>query len=308
MKSPVVIAILLASVLSFAANAREKQDIQIAITFDDLPVHNDLPPDVTRRQVGRNIIKALKDAHVSKVYGFVNASHVEKEPALGAVFADWHAAGFLLGNHTWSHPNLNDLSVDEYVEEIIRNEAALKEYSNGKEWHWFRYPFLSEGTDPEKRKLVRDALAARGYHIAAVSMSFGDYMWNAPYARCMAKQDMESAKLLERSYLQAASDAIDQSHLMSTVLYKRDIPYVLLMHVGAFDARMLPKLLAMYKAKGIKLITLEQAQKDPYYASNMDPSLPAEPVGLEKRMWARKLTVPGSEPSLPAMLDSICSK
>jgi peptidoglycan/xylan/chitin deacetylase (PgdA/CDA1 family) len=294
--------------LSFAANGREKQDIQIAITFDDLPVHNDLPPDVTRRQVGRNIIKALKDAHVSKVYGFVNASHVEKEPALGAVFADWHAAGFLLGNHTWAHSNLNELSAESYIEEIDRNEGALKEYSNGKDWHWFRYPFLVEGDQSEKRKIVRDALAKNGYHIAAITMSFGDYMWNAPYARCMTKQDMESVKLLERSYLKAAADAMDHSHLMSTVLYKRDIPYVLLMHVGAFDAHMLPKLLALYKSKGVKFITLEQAQKDPYYASDMNPFLPAEPPSLERRMWARKLTVPGSEPSLPAMLDSICSK
>lgn len=307
MKTALVIAMIGLSTLSMAAGAREKLDIQIAITFDDLPSHLDLPPDVTRRQVGKDIIKALKDAHVSKVHGFVNASHLEKDPALGAVLADWHAAGFPLGNHTWSHPNLNNLSVEEYIEEITRNEVTLKEYSNGKEWHWFRYPFLAEGTD-EKRKLVRDALASRGYHIAAVTMSFGDYMWNAPYARCAAKQDIESIKILERTYLKAASDAIDQSHLMSNVLYKRDIPYVLLMHVGGFDAHMLPRLLAMYKARGVKLITLEQAEKDPYYASDMDPSLPAEPAGLEQRMWARKLTVPGSEPSLPAMLDSICTK
>jgi len=308
MKKTLVMAVLLMSVNSLTANAREKLDIQIAITFDDLPWHEELPPDVTRRQVGKDIIKALKDAHVAKVYGFVNASHVEKDPALGDVLADWHAAGFLLGNHTWSHANLNDLSTNDYIDEITKDEATLKEYSSGKDWHWFRYPYLVEGTDPEKRKVIRDALAQRGYHIAAVTMSFGDYRWNAPYARCMTRHDDESAKLLERSYLQAAVDAIDQSHLMSNVLYKRDIPYVLLMHVGAFDAHMLPRLLAMYKAKGVKLITLDQAEKDPYYASDVNPSLPAEPSGLEQRMWARKLTVPGSEPSLPAMLESICTK
>jgi hypothetical protein len=41
---------------------------------------------------------------------------------------------------------------------------------------------------------------------------------------------------------------------MSEQLYNRDIPYVLLMHIGAFDARMLPRLLkAVPVATGSRL-------------------------------------------------------
>ncbi len=137
-------------------------------------------------------------------------------------------------------------------------------------------------------------------------MSFADYAWNGPYARCVTKQDDEAIKLMEKNYLLVAAEAINNSHKMSIALYGRDIPYVLLMHIGGFDAHMLPRLLAMYKAKGVKLITLEQAEKDTVYASNYDPSLAAEPVGLDGRMWARKLAVPGSDLSLTSMLDSIC--
>jgi peptidoglycan-N-acetylglucosamine deacetylase len=300
----------LASLISIGASAGEKQkgsyEMQIAITFDDLPVHNDLPPGVTRQQVGKEIIKALKAAGAPEVYGFVNAAGLETDPALASVLADWHAAGYPLGNHTWSHPNLNDVSVAAFTDEIIKNEVALRQYSGGMDWHWFRYPFLAEGNEVAKRKAIRDVLAQRGYRIAQVTMSFGDYMWNGPYARCAAKSDAAAIKQLEESYLKAAAVSLEQSHVMSKTLYQRDIPYVLLMHVGAFDARMMPALLAMYKSKGVKLVTLEQAQSDRFYASEMNPSLPAEPPGLDQRMLARGLPVPSVDRSLTAMLDSIC--
>jgi peptidoglycan-N-acetylglucosamine deacetylase len=304
-----IYALCLASLVFAGASASEKQigkpDLRIAITFDDLPVHNDLPPGVTRQQVGKDIIKALKAARVPEAYGFVNAASLETDPTLSEVLSDWRAAGYPLGNHTWSHPNLNDLSVAAYTDEIVKNEAVLQQYSKGMDWRWLRYPFLSEG-NPEKRKAIRDVLAQRGYRIAQVTMSFGDYMWNGPYARCAKKQDAKSIKVLEQSFLKAAADALEQSHAMSHTLYQRDIPYVLLMHVGGFDAHMMPSLLAMYKSKGVKLITLEQAQKDLFYASDSNPSLPAEPPGLEQRMLARGLTVTQVDPSLTAMLDTIC--
>ena len=81
-------------------------------------------------------------------------------------------------------------------------------------------------------------------------MSFADYSWNAPYARCLAKGDQAAIAGLERSYLAAAERAITASRAASKTIYGRDIPYVLLMHAGAFDARMAPRLLALYRPDG----------------------------------------------------------
>jgi hypothetical protein len=52
-------------------------------------------------------------------------------------------------------------------------------------------------------------LKAHGYRIASVTMSFGDYAWNEPYARCMAKGDAAAVAVLEASYLKAAKDSLD---------------------------------------------------------------------------------------------------
>lgn len=268
--------LLAAAALALPAQARTARPA-IAFTFDDLPVHSALPPDETRLDVIRKIIAALKDGGLKDVYGFINASGAEKEPALAAAFDDWRAAGFPLGNHTWSHVSLDRVDLPAYLAEIERNEPILKAKMGDGDWRWLRYPFLDEGQDPAKRMAVRQWLADHHYRIAQVTMSFGDYMWNDVYARCAAKGDQAAIAELEASYLKAASEVAAAARADQRAIHGRDIPYVLLMHVGAFDARMLPRLIAQYKSEGFRFVTLPQAEKDPAYAADMNPALPPAP-------------------------------
>ncbi len=265
---------------------------QIAFTWDDLPAHSALPQGETRVEIGHKLIAAMKDARLPPVYGFVNGIATEREPASAPMLKDWRDAGFLLGNHTWSHMNLNTSSIADWKADLQKDEPLLQQYSNDSDWHWLRYPFLAEGNTPEKHANARKYLAAHGYKVASVTMSFGDYMWNEPYARCVAKNDTASIAQLESTYLQAASDDADFRRAMSKALYGHDIPYVLLMHVGAFDARMLPRLLKLYRDKGFTFISIQDAENDPFYASAIDPSLPETPDSLEGAMEARNLPMP----------------
>jgi peptidoglycan-N-acetylglucosamine deacetylase len=265
---------------------------QIAFTWDDLPSHGALPPGETRVEIGHKLIAAMQAGHLPPAYGFINAVALEREPASAPMLQNWRDAGFPLGNHTWSHMNLNAGSLADWEADLLKNEPALQQHAGSTDWRWLRYPFLAEGETPEKRAEARRFLAAHGYKIAAVTMSFGDYMWNEPYARCVAKNDTAAIAHLESSYLNAASADAASRRAMAKALYGRDIPYVLLMHVGAFDARMLPQLLKLYRDEGFTFITLEQAEKDPFYASSLDPSLPAQPDSLEGAMAARGLSLP----------------
>ena len=74
-------------------------------------------------------------------------------------------------------------------------------------------------------------------------MSFGDYRWTEPYARCKAKGDSKAVATLQETYLEAADQSIDYYRELSHRLFRRDVPYVLLMHIGALDSEMLPRLL-----------------------------------------------------------------
>jgi peptidoglycan/xylan/chitin deacetylase (PgdA/CDA1 family) len=251
------------------------------------------------------IIAALRDASVPPTYGFVNGFRLREQPPDIAVLQAWHSAGNLLGNHGWSHMNLNQVSLEDFEQDVLRDETVLTSVVKDEEWRWFRYPFLAEGDTPAKRAGFRDFLRQRGYKIAVVTMSFGDYLWSEPYARCKAKGDTAAISILESSYLSAADESIAYYRSISQMLYQRDIPYVLLMHVGAFDAEMLPQLLQLYRAKGLQFVTLPEAESDEFYRSAADLTLAPDPETLEDAIEARQLPLP-ARTDFRTKLDSLC--
>jgi peptidoglycan/xylan/chitin deacetylase (PgdA/CDA1 family) len=297
------ISLLTAIILATTCTCATAQ--QIAFTWDDLPAHSALPPGETRVEIGRKIVSAMKDAHMPPAYGFVNGTHTEREPLSTPMLKEWRDAGLPLGNHTWSHMNLNQASVADWEADVLKNEPLLQLYMGSSDWHWLRYPFLAEGDTAEKREAARKFLVEHGYKIAAVTMSFADYMYNEPYARCVAKNDAAGIALLEKGYLDAADAYLSYSRTMSKSLYGRDIPYVLLMHVGAIDARLLPRLLQLYRERGVTFVSLEDAEKDSFYKNDLDLSLPGTPDTLEQAMHAHNLPLP-ARPHLDLDPNTVC--
>jgi peptidoglycan/xylan/chitin deacetylase (PgdA/CDA1 family) len=230
---------------------------EVALTFDDLPAHGPLPPGMTRLDVAKSIIATLKAAKAPSVYGFVNAVRLEQVPEDMAVLKEWRSAGYLLGNHTYSHMSLNDNTVEAFEKDIASNEPVLQSLMGNEDWHWFRYPFLWEGDTLEKRNQVRAYLKNRAYRVAQVTLDFEDYAWNEPYARCVAKNDQQAIGWLKSSYMSTAKEYIEVDRKMSMMLYGREVKHVMLLHLGGFETVMLPQLLELLKQKGFKLVTLE---------------------------------------------------
>ncbi|WP_375421214.1 GDSL-type esterase/lipase family protein [uncultured Sphingomonas sp.] len=252
----------------------------IALTFDDIPVHGPMVPGETRRDVVGRIAGALAAANAPAL-GFLNASVAPTDATDGeAAIAAWRAAGLPIGNHGFTHANLDTVGAAAFADDIVRNEAKLAQVAGDTDWHWFRYPYLAEGRDPVARDAVRRTLKARGYRIAAVTMGFADYNWNEPYARCVAKRDKAGLAMLETAWLADARTAVLSSRARAKAQLGRDIPYVLLMHVGSFDAHMLPRLLDLYRTMGFRFVPLAQAEADPYYASAIDPALSGPTASL----------------------------
>jgi peptidoglycan-N-acetylglucosamine deacetylase len=259
--------------LTAQTTAHTGAPLQVAFTFDDLPAHGPLPPGMARPAVVHSIVETLKREKMPPIYGFVNGFRVAQYPYQIHILEMWRAAGNLVGNHTWSHPEFDKLTVAQYEANIVRNEPLLRKLAPANEWHWFRFPYLEEGNTVEKREQLRAWLSQHGYRIAEVSMDFQDYNWNDAYARCAAKHDDAAIQSLHDSYLAAADESIRVYRGIAQMLYNRDVPYVLLLHVGAFDARMLPELIALFRERGFDFVTLQQAMADPIYS--FDPKVPS---------------------------------
>jgi len=163
------------------SSSRESQSQsggEVALTFDDLPAHGPLPPGLSRVDIAKRIIGALQDAHAPPTYGFVNAKGVEQDPSAMQVLRLWRDAGFPLGNHTFSHMDLNRNSAEAFEKDIIADEPILQELMGQDDWHWFRFPYLNEGNTAKKHRAILAFLTEHHYRVAEVSLDFGDDEYN----------------------------------------------------------------------------------------------------------------------------------
>lgn len=242
--------------------------VEVAITVDDLPVHGKLPDGMTRSDVTKQMLATLDKHNLKNTYGFINADEIKNIPDRENALKLWVNDGQLLGNHTFNHINLETSNVDQYIQEIKANDTYLIKLMGNKDYHYFRYPYLYEGETEQKRNAIRNYLASQNYKIAEVTIDFGDYLWNNPYARCRDKGDTQSIEWLKQTYLKSALNALKIAHELSMLDFNRDIKNILLLHIGAFDALMLDDVINAYQKQDAHFISLQQAMQDSVYKTN----------------------------------------
>jgi peptidoglycan/xylan/chitin deacetylase (PgdA/CDA1 family) len=294
------------SICFLASRVFAQQREEVAITIDDLPVHGDLPPGLTRLDIAKSMIATLKAKGVPSVYGFINAKRADGDATKNDVLNAWIESGNLLGNHTYEHIDLTTNPAEKFEENIAANEATLQALMGQKNWRWFRYPFLHEGETLEKRHAVRKYLHDHGYKVAQVTLDFEDYAWNSPYARCAAKQDEAAIDWLKTSYLATAKEYITLDQKVAEQVYGRKIKHVLLLHIGAFDCIMLPELLDQLSKQGFKFVALEQAESDPVYQKDPDAALQYGGTLLDQWMDGKHMKYPPHAEKPMEKLNAIC--
>jgi len=285
------------------AVAAAEPGYDLAITVDDLPAHSVLPKGVTRLEVAQAVIAALEAHQAPQVYGFVNGLRLEEDPSTISVLKAWRAAGFRLGNHSYSHMDIVGHSVADYQQDLERNEPLLRQLMGDEDWRYWRSPFLRAGETPDKHAAVAAMLKAHGYRLAEVTMGFDDWAYGEAYARCADKGDAAQIAALETNYLDRAVLGIARSREASHRLFGRDAPQVLLLHIGAFERAVLPRLLDRLQRSGAHFVTLPQAEADPAYG--LDPDHAGEGQVFDRLAGERGLALSVTLPSL-AFLDGVC--
>jgi peptidoglycan/xylan/chitin deacetylase (PgdA/CDA1 family) len=247
----------------------------VALTIDDLPfVRNDansgslLVVDEQAAAANRKLLDALTRHHVP-VTGFVIQKSVEElgTSAGTLILLDWITHGFDLGNHSYAHPDFNDLTVQQFEDQVIRGEATFVPLMKaaGRKPEFFRFPYNHTGDTKEKHDTMADFLAQRGYRLAPCTIETSDWMFNAAYGRMLARHDDSSAARLRTEYVAFTAAQIDYFDGLNKQVLAYDPPQIMLIHDNQLNADMIEDLLAIFEKKQFQWVSLSDAEADPVY-------------------------------------------
>lgn len=240
--------------MGFYINCFADQRKQIAITIDDLPfvgTTNGKPSNLQRENDRfLKIIEALKQHNVPAT-GFVVPGTIEKDQ--WQLIEQFHKAGFQIGNHTYSHINLNTCQAQKYIEDVARADKILHPLFTGKKY--FRYPYLAEGKGDTRAK-VMEFLQANNYKIAPVTIDTKDFRFNDELFHIPYRQRESNLNQLRKRYL---SYIWSQTQRAERLAGDKPSKQILLIHANLVNSHFLGDIIKMYKENGYEFISLDEA-------------------------------------------------
>jgi peptidoglycan-N-acetylglucosamine deacetylase len=257
---------------------------QVAITIDDLPYADERHCD--EQETLRNTRKLLDPIRAAKVpvVGFVigercgNLGPEQRRDLLKM----WLDAGAELGNHTWSHPDLNRVSPEEFEKQILATDDDLHHTIGQLKLRYFRAPYLHDGATPEVKTQLQSFLRHHGYKEAPVTLDNNDWTFAAAYSRAVKENDASLAKSIEDAYITYMESIVAFFEKRSVEVLGRECPQVLLIHASRLNAKMMSALLQMFRGRGYTFISLDQAM------SNASFRIPDSYVGRKGLSWIHR--------------------
>ncbi len=249
---------------------------EIAVTFDDLPAVSVARGDPASLAAFTDRLLANFTAHAVPVVGFVNEGKLtvageglDAQSARIALLGKWLAAGFELGNHTYSHRSLNDLEIEAFQADVVRGEPVTSTLlgATGRRLRYFRHPFLQVGLDLQKRQAFEAWLLNRGYTVAPVTVDNDDYIFAAVYAAALRAGDAGLAAKTADAYLTYMDAVFTFNEGLSQSLFGRPIRHILLLHANELNADHGGRLFEKLKGRGYQFVPLARAIEDPAYLS-----------------------------------------
>jgi len=240
----------------------------VAITIDDLPRGGDKGPRdlASLTAMTAKLLQPFREQRIP-VIGFVNGDrYASDEAGLRKLLNQWLDAGAELGNHSYSHLDLNNIPLDQYTADITRGEEPLRSVlaARGKKLVYFRHPYLHVGATAENKQGLAQFLKQHDYTVAPVTFDTADYAWAASYLR---PEDRERAA---KGYLPYMESVVAFFEQRAVEVLGREFPQILLIHANQLNADQMPQLLEMFRRRGYRFVTLEEALRDPAYQSAED--------------------------------------
>jgi peptidoglycan/xylan/chitin deacetylase (PgdA/CDA1 family) len=242
----------------------------VAVTFDDLPVVCRCESDGERTEITKKLITTLKK-YKMPILAVVNEQKLESnnavDPARTALLQQWLSAGFELGNHGYSHKDINEIPFDEYKNEILKGERVTKPLAkkNSIPFRFYRHPYLSAGDNLQIRKDLDAFLKEHNYIVAPNTITYQDYTFSGAYEAALKKGDTVLAKRIRDAYIPYTISRWETAEQQSVQLFGREIKQILMVHANLINADAFEDVAKVMIERGYVFISIDEAMKDPVY-------------------------------------------
>lgn len=243
----------------------------MAVTIDDLPYvqFRDGPYLPRARAATSKILDTLRKHKVTAV-GFVNESKLGQSSERAgrvALLRQWVDSGMVLGNHTYSHPDFNRLTVEEFENQITKGDVVTRQLMRSRQPYqlYFRHPMTHTGDTQEKKEAIEKFLAARGYKVTPHTIENSDFIFNIPYANALQTNDDAMATRVREAYITFTIAATEFAEKISPQVFGREIPQTLLIHSNDITADSLDEILKQFETRGYTFVSLDEVMADAAY-------------------------------------------
>ena len=246
--------LLTASCALFALNSSARE---IALTFDDAPLADTTL--MTGAERTRKLIKVLKDAKVPDALFFVTTSNITEQSK--SRLTQYTQAGFHLANHSHSHSSASKLGVNDYLSDAYKAHLILKDFDNRLPYH--RFPYLNYGADNTAIEKLQAGLNELGYKDGYVTVDNFDWAIDSILVKAAEEKKTIDYAKASALYVDTLEQAIEFYDAIARKTLKRSPRHVLLLHENDSAALFLPDLIARLQSKGWRIISPQEAYKDP---------------------------------------------
>jgi peptidoglycan/xylan/chitin deacetylase (PgdA/CDA1 family) len=242
--------------------------LEIALSFDDAPKADGAIFTGTERT--QRLIDTLREKGVSEVAFFCNTIHFSDEGQ--ARLKRYAAAGHIIANHTATHLNLLDPSIDEkqYIKDIEQADEQLSQLPNFR--RWFRYPYLRQSTQigAPNNAVIELFLQNRQYKHGYVTIE--TYDWHLDK---LIRQDIQQGRVMDYAVLkQIYIDILWDSIVFYDALAKKILGHsprhVILLHENDINALFIGDLIDHIEKNGGVIIPISHAYADDIAAPKWD--------------------------------------
>jgi peptidoglycan/xylan/chitin deacetylase (PgdA/CDA1 family) len=263
--------------------ADKKPDRQVAVTIDDLPAASNVLSAPAITEMTTKLLTMLRDQKIP-VVGFVNEKKLYKAGEVDErinALRMWLDYGFELGNHTYSHASLNRVGLKAWEDDVIQGESvtSLLLAEHKMKMRYFRHPYLDTGRDLQTRREAEAFLIARGYRIAPITLDAWDWAYAGVYEDAKRRGDASAQDELAKSYLAYSDAEFAYAEQLSKQVVGYEPKQIILLHANQLEADHIGELLDLFRKRGYRFITLEDALGDSAY------SLPDTYVGEDGTGW-----------------------